>query len=152
MLLVFGSIGARSADSTRRAPKLLRSAIGCLLTEDYVKTDLKELGLGLNGKAWARFHVGPVKGTTPVPNEIQVAVYAPGGARGWLLLAESDAPKSVMPLRNAYRLARNGTQWEADEGSGGLQTYKVMSAFATELYHTYLYRVDLEANQGSCSG
>jgi hypothetical protein len=106
---------------------------------------LKEIGLESGSNAWARFHLGPIRGLTPVEDEVQVAVYAEDGVRGWLFLAERDPNGKISPIRNAYRLTRQGSEWTADEGNGGLGTYNAMTKFATRLFKYRRFRVKLEA-------
>jgi hypothetical protein len=84
----------------------------------------------------------------PTPGEYYIAVYAEEELRGWLLIADRDANGSLVPVRNAYRLKREGARWTADGGHGGLGTDKTMSRFATRLFQYLRYRVRVTA--GSC--
>lgn len=149
MLIGFGTV--RAQDRTfKDAPQILRKTVRCLVTADYVAKDLKEIGLDSHSIAWARYHSGSIKGMTPTPEEMQVAIYSADGLSGWLLLAEKDQRGVILPVRNAYRLKRYGHHWQADEGNGRLATYEAMSAFSTQLSKYRRYQVKLEPDQGSC--
>lgn len=145
-------VAVRSADSPaeeRSAPLMVRKALGCLVTADYVQHDLDQLGLKPDSSAWIRFHVGSIPGSEPTPGEYYIAVYTEDESRGWLLLTFRDDKGPFIPVRNGYQLKREGTRWTADEGNGGLATYKTMSAFATRLYKYHRYRVKL--TPGTCN-
>src|SRR6266852_9820243 len=85
LLLVVMLIGMTLwGDETHRlavVPKSLKSAVGCLVTVDFVQRDLEQLGLKVNSLAWVRFHAGSIPGMSPTPGELQIAVYAEDGVR-----------------------------------------------------------------------
>jgi hypothetical protein len=69
---------------------------------------------------------------------------------GWLLLAFRERGKFVA-VRNAYRLTKVGSRWNADEGNGGLATYKAMGQFVTNLERSPRYRVKLAPRTEGCA-
>jgi hypothetical protein len=150
--VLFTNVAVRAADDSTNSPEvppLLGRAVGCLVTTDYVRHDLEQLGLKPGDSAWIRYHVGSIPGLTPTPGEYYVAVYTQDESRGWLLIADHRTNGSFVAIRNAYQLKREGARWTADEGNGGLATYKAMSKFAASLFQTPRYRVRLAP--GSCT-
>jgi len=68
--------------------------------------------------ARVRFTVGSVPGTANTLGLHWIAVYSKQQDRGWLFLADPDGKGGFMAIRNAYRLTRHGSHWNADEGNG----------------------------------
>jgi hypothetical protein len=151
-LLLYGMVGqAGESRRSAEAPQALTSAIACLVSADFVQHKLEGIGLKIGTSAWARYHVGSVPGMNPTPGEFYVAVYGEDGLHGWLLIACRDAQGNLVPVRNGYRLTREDTRWMADEGNGGLATYKAMSEFATRLAQRPRYRVTLVPASAHCA-
>jgi len=127
----------------------IQSVVGCLVTEDFVIHDLEQIGRKPGDQAGGRFHVGSIPGMMPTPGEYYIAVYDKDESHGWLLMAFRDGKNSLVPVRYGYRLTKNGSQWTADEGNGGLATYRAMSRFATTLFESPSYHLNL--SPGSCA-
>jgi hypothetical protein len=129
--------------------KGIQAVVGCLATKDFVLHDLEQIGLKPGDSVWIRIHVGSIPGMMPTPGQYYVAMYRRDGSEGWLLMADRDNTGAFVPVRNAYRLRRDGAHWAADEGNGGLATYKVMSRFATALFQSRRYRATIVT--GDCA-
>jgi hypothetical protein len=116
------------------APEALAKGIACLTSQDWVKADLKDLGLQ-NGKIiGVRFDVGTIPGTSPeTPNKTNVLFLSPNGRRGWLLFFRQQQDGTVTAIRNGYRVRRSDGGWSASEGNGGIATYKAISSYVTTL-------------------
>lgn len=132
-------------------PGAVVAALGCLVATDFIGDNLTELQLTRGSGAWIRYHIGSIPGTEPTPGEYYIAVYSMDGLRGWLFLADKDLHGRFVPVRNAYRVTKEGRQWRADEGNGGLGTYRAMSKFATRLAMTPRYRVKLVPRTQGCA-
>jgi len=129
-----------NAGEHKQLPHKVRTALGCILAANYLRADLTGLGLKIGDSAWVRFHVGSIPGEEPSATEIQVAVYARDGNHGQMWFAEPNSRGGFTAIRNGYRLTMSRGEWFADEGNGGIGTYKVMSRFATTIsrYPGYL--------------
>jgi hypothetical protein len=114
-----------------------------LVAEDWATETLKTIGLTLHETVPVRFHRGSIKGFDRTPDELQIAIYNREETRGWLFLAIQEKDGKISPIQNAYQLMRIQNRWEADEGNGGIATYKYMSRFATGLFDTQEYRITL---------
>lgn len=145
------ALSAQQPKRTPPAPRSVRTALGCLVARDYIQDDLQELKLGPGRSAWIRYYIGTIPGTSPTPGELYIAVYSEDGKHGWLLLSFPDSEGKSISVRNAYRLTKVGPRWEADEGNGGLGTYRAMSAFATRLARSKRYRVKLLPRTQGCA-
>lgn len=131
------------------ASRPIQRIVGCLFTEEFVRHDLEQLNLNAGDSAWIRIHSGSIPGLMPTPTTSYIAVYTEDESQGWLLIADRGRKGSFIPVRNAYRLKKEGVRWTADEGNGGLATYKAMTRFATRLAQSSRYRVKLET--GNCT-
>jgi len=151
LLLCGGAVRAGEPQQSAEAPPFLRNALGCLVAADFIQHDLEELALKPGSSAWVRYYVGSIPGGNPTPGEFYIAVYAEDGLRGWLLLADRDSRGDFVAVRNAYRLTKEGPRWLADEGNGGMGTYKIMSEFATRLVQRPRYRVRLLPESKHCA-
>ena len=143
---------AQSADKTPPSgvPTRLKAALECLVTADFVKADLKALGLNVGDVASVRYRSGSVPGMLPTPHQIQIAVYSRDQKRGWLLFAEPATGGGFVAIRNAYRLSRQQDKWEAEEGNGGLATYAAMGRLASTLFTSPAFRMQLSPGGGRC--
>ena len=129
---------------------VLKKAVGCLVSRDWVKDDIHILGLRTGQTAWIRYKTGPVPGTRPtIPNMMQVIIYSPDQKRGWLLLIRNDED-SFKAIRNGYFLTKYGLDWGAREGNGGLATYRAMSVYATEMAKQQAFRMRLVPISNNC--
>jgi hypothetical protein len=141
---------AEEPKEVQSPPVSVRTALGCLVARDYITAALANLKLGPGRSAWVRYFVGTVPGWTPTPGEFYIAVYSEDGRHGWLLISFRERGKFVA-VRNGYRLTKVGSRWNADEGNGGLATYKAMSQFATNLEKSPRYRVKLAPRTQGCA-
>jgi len=151
-VLVLGATAALAPLSAVVVPSRLRAALDCLLSKDYVMDAMRELGLKPGDRAWVRYYVGSIPGGGETPGEYYIAVYSPDGNRAWLLIAFPDRQARFVPVNNGYRLRKIGRNWQADEGNGGLASYRTMSQFAGWLArHRRRYRIALNACPRLCS-
>ena len=141
------------AQSTRNssAPNLIKEAVGCLVTADFVREALQSLDLKVGDFAHVRFRIGSIKGTSPARSLVNVVVYADDEHRAWLLLVDHDGNGGFIVIRNGYRLTRKGDNWQADEGNGGLATYAAVSRFAAVLFRGPKYTILLTPVKVNCS-
>jgi hypothetical protein len=146
--LLFGTGQSKDVDSP---PDSASTALGCLVAREFIRHDLQDLGLAPGRLAWVRYYIGSIPAMEPTPGEFYIAVYAEDGLRGWLLLSFRDQKGKFIAVRNAYRLTKAGSRWNADEGNGGLATYKAMGQFATKLEKSPRYRVKLEPCTQGCA-
>jgi hypothetical protein len=151
-LLVLGrpAPAAEEPNEVQSPPTSVTTALGCLVARDYITDALANLKLGPGRSAWVRYYVGTVPGWVPTPGEFYIAVYSEDGRHGWLLFSFREHRKFVT-VRNGYRLTKVGFRWNADEGNGGLATYKAMSQFATNLEKSPRYRVKLAPRTEGCA-
>jgi hypothetical protein len=133
------------------APKSVTTALGCLVARDFTRPVLEDLKLAPGRFAWVRYYIGTVPGMEPTPGEFYIAVYSEDGLHGWLLLSFRDPEGRFIAVRNGYRLTKVGSHWNADEGNGGMWTYRVMGQFATELEKSPRYRVKLAPRSQGCA-
>lgn len=149
-----GGRRALAHNSTRgqQAPARVRNALACLLSQSDNVALLRGLGLQLGETVSIRYYVGTIPGSEPTPGELYIAVYAHGEQRAWLLIADPADHGRFLPIGNAYRLRKLRHGWQADEGNGGLGTYRTMSEFAARLIHQRGYRVQLAEHPEYCSG
>ena len=129
---------------------MIEAALGCLLQERYALDDFSELELKSGSNAEVRYHEGEVTGLSKEGPEVQIAVYSPDGANGWLFLAYFSRRGVLTPVTNAYRLRKHGARWTADEGNGGIATYSAMSRFANKLSKSQPVIVRLAYSRRSC--
>jgi len=132
-------------------PRRIAKAVRCLVGADFVREDLRGLGLKIGETVPISYQVGSIPGTMPTPGLIHIAFFAKDEQRGWLFLVDSDQKSGFVVVRNAYRLTRGGDKWQADEGSGGLATYRAVSRFATTLFSGRRYAVHLVPAKTGCS-
>lgn len=127
-------------------------AVGCLLSEDWVRADLHELGLRPGMTALVRYGFGSIPGTSPDPlGQLQIIIYSPDRMRAWLFLTRAEGKESYVVIRNAYSLILSGRKWEASEGNGGIATYAAVSRYATGMGKQGAVRVRLVENPRGCS-
>jgi hypothetical protein len=150
LLIAGGAPAADEPNGLGSAPDSVKAALGCLVARDFVRPLLADLKLAPGRFAWVRYYIGTVPGTQPTPGEFYIAVYSEDGLHGWLLLSFRERGKFVA-VRNAYRLTEAGSRWNADEGNGGLGTYRAMGQFATKLEKSPRYRVKLTPRREGCA-
>ena len=150
LLLARAALAAEEPKDTQPPPPSVTTALGCLVARDFIRSDLEDLKLAPGEPAWVRYYVGSIPGSAPTPGEFYIAVYSEDGSHGWLLLSFRERGKFVA-VRNAYRLTKAGSRWKADEGNGGLGTYKTMGQFATKLEKSPRYRVNLTPRTKGCA-
>lgn len=147
--------GAREASApTGRMPSPpshIAMATRCLVSADFVREDLRGLGLNLGETAAISYHIGSIPGMLATPGLMHIAVYAKDQQHGWLFLVDSDPKGGFVAVRNAYRLTRGANRWQADEGNGGLGTYEAVSRLATKLFSSRRYAVQLVPAKTGCS-
>jgi len=122
-----------------------------LVTKDWVKQDLDEIGLSIGKSALVRFRPGSIPGTSPAtPNMLHVVVYSADGHRAWMFLVRSKQDGSIAAVRNAYSLTLDDNEWTAGEGNGGLATYGAVGAYATGMAKGRAIKLALEPSDESC--
>ena len=116
------------------ASKNLSNGIGCLVAQDWIEDDLRELGLRVGETAKVRYEIGSIPGISPEsPTTTNVLLLSPRGIRGWLLFFRTKQDGTTTAIRNGYRMKRVNGVWTASEGNGGTATYKAMGEFVTKL-------------------
>lgn len=150
LLVATHALGGEESKDLGSPPDSVTSALGCLVARDFIKEDLEELKLAPGRSAWVRYYIGTIPGRAPTPGEFCIAVYSEDGLHGWLLLSFRERGKFVA-VRNGYRLTKVGSRWNADEGNGGLATYRAMGQFATKLEKSPRYRVKLVPRTAGCA-
>jgi len=151
-LLVAGSAFSEGESREKSfVPRSVTHALGCLAARHFARSAFDDLKLAPGKSAWIRYYVGTVPGTNPTPGEFYIAVYSDDGLHGWLLLSFRDEKGKFVAVRNAYRLTKQGARWIADEGNGGLGTYRAMGQFATKLEKSPRYRVKLAPRTEGCA-
>lgn len=130
-------------------PAKIQGAIGCIVSNDYVKRDLLELKLKPGDHAIVRFHKGSIRGTMPTPGLLNLVVYASDRRSAWLFFAAPEHGKFVV-VPNGYRLIKKGQAWQASEGNGGLATYAAIGRFAARLETLPSYNAVLSEDRRSC--
>jgi hypothetical protein len=150
LLLAKAPLGAEETKDAQSPPGSVATALGCLVARDYVRPLLADLKLAPGRFAWVRYYIGTVPGMQPTPGEFYIAVYSEDGLHGWLLLSFREGGRFVA-VRNGYRLTKVGSRWNADEGNGGMWTYRVMGQFATKLEKSPRYRVKLTPRTKGCA-
>jgi hypothetical protein len=114
--------------------KSLSKGIGCLVAQDWIEDDLRELGLRVGGAAKVKYETGSIPGISPgSPTTTNVLLLSPHGTRGWLLFFRTQPDGTTAAVRNGYRMKRINGVWAASEGNGGVATYKAMGEFVTKL-------------------
>lgn len=129
----------------------VQKVVSCMVSADFIQKDLRSLGLRIGDKAVVKYHQGSVPGMMPTPKAVHVAVYSADRRHGWFLMAEPKRGGGYNVVRNAYRLKKTGTTWAADEGNGGLASYRAMSKLATKLAETTDYPVELTPSREGCT-
>jgi hypothetical protein len=119
---------------TEGTSKNLSKGIGCLVAQDWIGDDLRELSLRVGGLAKVRYETGSIPGISPEsPTTTNVLLLSPHGTRGWLLFFRTQPDGTTIAIRNGYRVKRIDGTWSASEGNGGIATYKAMGDFVTRL-------------------
>jgi hypothetical protein len=138
----------RQADGTSRN---FSNGIGCLVAQDWIKDDLRELGLRVGGTAKTRYETGSIPGISPEsPTTTNVLLLSPHGTRGWLLFFRTQPDGTTTAIRNGYRVKFLNGVWTASEGNGGVATYKAMGEFVTRLAKRPLVSVQLTPIPDGC--
>lgn len=140
-----------SAPSPSALPSV-RRALSCLVSHKVVAETLRDLRLKPGDLATVRYHIGSIPGWGPTPGEFFIAVYDPDDRNAWLLIADPANHGRFLPIGNAYRLRKLRHGWQADEGNGGLATYRTMSDFAARLIRQPAYRLRLTPHPEFCAG
>ena|ERR1017187_7895142 len=131
-------------------PTRIQRAIGCLVSDEFVKRDvLGRLDLRVGDSATVRFHEGSISGTTPTRDLINIVIYARDGLRAWLLFVAPEEGHFTV-VHNGYQLTARGSGWQAGEGNGGLGTYAAVARFAAQLATAPAYRVRLIESRKNC--
>ena len=86
---ISGTICKSQAAENRQAEgasKSLSNGIGCLVAQDWIKDDLRELGLRVGETAKVRYETGSIPGISPdSPTTTNVLLLSSHRTRGWLL-------------------------------------------------------------------
>lgn len=116
------------------ATQELSKGVGCLVSQDWIKDDLREIGLHPGESIGVRFEIGSVPGISPAtPNNTNVLFLSPNGKRGWLLFFRQEQDGTMTVIGNGYKTTNTKGSWSASEGNGGIATYKAISSYVTQL-------------------
>lgn len=133
------------------ASKSLSNGIGCLVAQDWIKDDLRELGLRVGETAKVRYETGSIPGISPdSPTTTNVLLLSSHRTRGWLLFFRTQPDGTTTAIRNGYRMKRVNGVWAASEGNGGVATYRAMGEFVTKLARRPLISVQLTPIADGC--
>lgn len=133
------------------APEALAKGIACLNSQDWVKADLKDLGLQDGKTIGVRFEIGKIPETSPeTPNQTNVLFLSPNGRHGWLLFFRQQRDGTVTAIRNGYKIRRSDDGWTASEGNGGIATYKAISSYVTTLSKKPKVWLTLQMSSAGC--
>jgi hypothetical protein len=136
--------GHSTKQSVQVSPEDVQRVVSCLVAARFVQADLRSLGLRIGDKTTVKYHRGAVPGMMPVPGEIHIIVYSASRRDGWLLIAEPNNKSGFTAIQNAYKLHKVGARWKADEGNGGMATYRAMSKLAVMMADSTDYPVELK--------
>ena len=127
---------------------------GCFAAQGWAADVIREIGISAGVLIEAKFGRGHIPGmggdSNSGANDLQMMLLAPGGRRGYLVLATSDRDGRVMlagPF-GVYALTRGRAGWSAGGGNGGLATYAAMSRRADALDATPTVRLRLVPTPG----
>jgi hypothetical protein len=129
----------------------LSKGISCLVSQDWIKDELRDLGLRVGDTAKVAYQTGSIPGISPeAPDTTNVLLFSRHGNRGWLVFFRTSPNGSIAALGNAYRVRREGREWVASEGNGGIGTYKAMGDLATDLAKHSPLEVKLKPVSNGC--
>jgi hypothetical protein len=135
-------------DST---PDVLSKGVECLVAQDWVKDDLRELGSRVGQTASFVYQTGSIPGTSPQTlNTTSVLFFSPHRNQGWLVFFRTEPSGATLAIGNGYRVTRGDGVWTASEGNGGIAAYNAIGAFATELAKHTPLSVKLRAITDGC--
>src|SRR5205807_10090032 len=111
-------------------PDTIHRGIGCLVAQDWIKDDLRELGLRVGQTVNLRYQTGSIPGISPdTPDMTNVLIFSPSGKRAWLAFFRPQTDGTITAIRNGYRVRHMNGGWDASEGNGGIATYNALSAY-----------------------
>jgi hypothetical protein len=142
---------AQSNDGGRGIPDSFSKGFGCLISQTWAHDDLGELGLKPGERARVVYRTGSIPGLSPASsNTTNVLVLASDVSRGWLLFFRTEADGGVTALRNGYRIRHTSEGWSAEEGNGGIATYKAISDYVAQLAKGHILKVVLKPASDNC--
>ena len=152
---VCAGLGHTSMGETRvgtansRAPANVVKGFGCLVAQPWVRDKILNLGLHVGESANVIFRTGTIPGTSPEsPDVTNVLVLSANKKDGWVLFFRQNTNGTIIVIRNAYRVQREGANWTASDGNGGIGTYKAVGAFARELLEGPSVSITVAPTQG----
>ena len=151
LLLAGRVLGGEESKDTLTAPGSVTTALGCLVSRDYIRDALLDLKLAPGRFAWVRYYIGSIPGTGPTPDTFNIVVYSEDGLHGYLLFSFRDHKGRLVAVQDGYRLTKVGPHWNADMGNGGMWVYKAVGEFATKLEKSPRYRVKLVPRTEGCA-
>jgi hypothetical protein len=129
----------------------LSKGVGCLVAQDWVKDDLRELGLRVGQTASFVFQTGSIPGTSPeVPDTTSVLFFSSHKNKRWLVFFRTEPSGSTLAIRNEYRVTRGDGEWTASKRNGGIETYSTIQTFVTNLAKHTPRSVNLSAITDGC--
>lgn len=107
--------------------------LNCVMSASWARDALQAAGWRAGDPVLVRCSNEAVPGLSPMrAGETNVAVYVRGDDRGVLFFLRGG-PRGAALVQNAYHLTRQGPDWTASEGNGGLATYRAVGTFAKRL-------------------
>lgn len=129
---------------------LLRRAVHCLLSDDYVRSSvLSYLGYKLGDVGSAGVREGSVVDPADSTGVYNVLLFSSDGSKSALLMLDASDKRQLKPIPNGYLLRRNKKGWSVEEGEGGYVDYASVAASVTRFKRS-VHAVNLEANASEC--
>jgi hypothetical protein len=121
------------------------------MSRDWVKDDLRDVGLRQGMIALVRYRLGSIPGTLPnSPDQLQVIIYSPDRKHARLYPMYLEKHDRFGTTHNAYNLTLSDGEWAASEGNGGVATYEAVRKYANSMAKQRAVRVRLVADSRGC--
>jgi hypothetical protein len=152
LLSVSGSCVAKhGANEGDAGEGLVRRAMHCLLSDEYVRTSvLKYVGHKLGDVASVGIQEGSVVDPTDKTDVYNVLLFSSDGMKSVLLMVDASDNRQLKPIPNGYLLSRQDDSWSVDEGEGGYVDYAAVAKFVTQFKKNDVHSVSLYPNVAEC--
>jgi hypothetical protein len=152
VVLLLGCSMAVTAKPHARARRFdLTRAVGCLMSRDWVKDDLRDVELRQRMIAPVRYRLGSIPGTSPnSSDQFQIIIYSPDRKHARLYPMYLEKHDRFGTTHNAYNLTLSDGEWVASEGNGGVATYEAVRKYANSMAKQRAVLVRLVADSRGC--
>lgn len=86
----------------------------------------------------------------PTPNVINLVMYSADAQQGRLFMVTRDKDGHLQVVINRYDLTRKGDSWIADEGNGGLATFRAIARYVEKLTEVPAERLTANGDPSAC--